>query len=287
MLLVFTSALWSLMDRLPLTAGWGSETASWQLMGLAWLERTTRGEALTAGMLLPTAVGWMSDDTSKVVLLLTILFSVSFLQPIDYSDRLVRAQKVMSRYHHLISAELHVTRLPSFSLLLPPCSAVDLIRLGGGRLRFLVAKSDPEVSEKISASSCWPPSHPQDCKERTMGPTDVHSYGTHRQMYLHYWNMNASLSSAQRWALEQEGPSYTPPVPFKLNNCAHVVDRTWDQLGHQRNLPWWKSCINIQCLGLYAVWFSKHSRFSSVSSWSTSDFFPPRISIYFDLYFRM
>nr|XP_057931304.1 ras-associating and dilute domain-containing protein isoform X2 [Doryrhamphus excisus] len=33
-------------------------------------------------------------------------------------------------------------------------SAVDLIRLGGGRLRFLVAKSDPEVSDKISASSC-------------------------------------------------------------------------------------------------------------------------------------
>ncbi|KAG2455973.1 RADIL protein, partial [Polypterus senegalus] len=33
-------------------------------------------------------------------------------------------------------------------------SAVDLIRLGGGRLRFLVAKSDKEVSEKISASSC-------------------------------------------------------------------------------------------------------------------------------------
>ncbi|KAL4624409.1 ras-associating and dilute domain-containing protein [Arapaima gigas] len=33
-------------------------------------------------------------------------------------------------------------------------SAVDLIRLGGGRLRFLVAKSDPEVSEKISTSSC-------------------------------------------------------------------------------------------------------------------------------------
>ncbi|MBN3306855.1 RADIL protein, partial [Amia calva] len=33
-------------------------------------------------------------------------------------------------------------------------SAVDLIRMGGGRLRFLVAKSDLEVSEKISASSC-------------------------------------------------------------------------------------------------------------------------------------
>ncbi|CAM4502945.1 unnamed protein product [Leuciscus chuanchicus] len=33
-------------------------------------------------------------------------------------------------------------------------SAVDLIRLGGGRLWFLVAKSDLEVSEKISASSC-------------------------------------------------------------------------------------------------------------------------------------
>lgn len=38
---------------------------------------------------------------------------------------------------------------------LPAChSAVDLIRLGGGRLRFLVAKSDLDVSEKISASSC-------------------------------------------------------------------------------------------------------------------------------------
>ncbi|XP_068607391.1 LOW QUALITY PROTEIN: ras-associating and dilute domain-containing protein [Brachionichthys hirsutus] len=33
-------------------------------------------------------------------------------------------------------------------------SAVDLIRLGGGRLRFLVAKSDADISEKISASSC-------------------------------------------------------------------------------------------------------------------------------------
>ncbi|KAJ8001359.1 hypothetical protein DPEC_G00168710 [Dallia pectoralis] len=33
-------------------------------------------------------------------------------------------------------------------------SAVDLIRVGGGRLRFLVAKSDLEVTEKISASSC-------------------------------------------------------------------------------------------------------------------------------------
>ncbi|XP_028850560.1 ras-associating and dilute domain-containing protein isoform X2 [Denticeps clupeoides] len=33
-------------------------------------------------------------------------------------------------------------------------SAVDLIRLGGGRLSFLVAKSDVEVSTKISASTC-------------------------------------------------------------------------------------------------------------------------------------
>nr|XP_015216000.1 PREDICTED: ras-associating and dilute domain-containing protein isoform X2 [Lepisosteus oculatus] len=33
-------------------------------------------------------------------------------------------------------------------------SAVDLIRLGGGRLRFLVAKSDLDISQKISASSC-------------------------------------------------------------------------------------------------------------------------------------
>lgn len=56
-----------------------------------------------------------------------------------------------------VSAELHVTRLlhfPPYFLLCAPHSAVDLIRLGGGRLRFLVAKSDPDVSEKISASSC-------------------------------------------------------------------------------------------------------------------------------------
>ncbi|XP_062411170.1 ras-associating and dilute domain-containing protein [Sardina pilchardus] len=33
-------------------------------------------------------------------------------------------------------------------------SAVDLIRLGGGRLRLLIAKSDVEISAKISASSC-------------------------------------------------------------------------------------------------------------------------------------
>lgn len=43
----------------------------------------------------------------------------------------------------------------SLHLSLSLLSAVDLIRLGGGRLRFLVAKSEPEVSEKISASSCW------------------------------------------------------------------------------------------------------------------------------------
>lgn len=54
--------------------------------------------------------------------------------------------------------------LPSFVscpiLLYGSTSAVDLIRMGGGRLRFLVAKSDPEVSEKISASSCWCPPLP-------------------------------------------------------------------------------------------------------------------------------
>lgn len=56
-----------------------------------------------------------------------------------------------------VSAEFHITGLLPFSpyfLLYAPRSAVDLIRLGGGRLRFLVAKSDPDVSEKISASSC-------------------------------------------------------------------------------------------------------------------------------------
>lgn len=45
-------------------------------------------------------------------------------------------------------------------LLYASYSAVDQIRMGGGRLRFLVAKSDPEVSEKISASSCWRPLPP-------------------------------------------------------------------------------------------------------------------------------
>lgn len=62
----------------------------------------------------------------------------------------------MPCYPH-VSAEHQVTRLcpsPSASSRLCHYSAVDLIRLGGGRLRFLVAKSDPEVSEKISASSC-------------------------------------------------------------------------------------------------------------------------------------
>lgn len=59
-----------------------------------------------------------------------------------------------------VSAEFQITGLLPFSprfLLHAPRSAVDLIRLGGGRLRFLVAKSDPDVSEKISASSCWRP----------------------------------------------------------------------------------------------------------------------------------
>lgn len=33
------------------------------------------------------------------------------------------------------------------------CSAVDLIRSGGKKLRFLVAKSDMEIAKKISSSS--------------------------------------------------------------------------------------------------------------------------------------
>ena len=49
---------------------------------------------------------------------------------------------------------LYFLSLSLYRILSAPHSAVDLIRLGGGRLRFLVAKSDPEVSEKISASSC-------------------------------------------------------------------------------------------------------------------------------------
>lgn len=55
--------------------------------------------------------------------------------------------------HCLCWARCNWTPLP----LCVACSAVDLIRLGGGRLRFLVAKSDLDVSEKISASSCWLP----------------------------------------------------------------------------------------------------------------------------------
>lgn len=61
---------------------------------------------------------------------------------------------MMLLHPYSVSAELHVTGLLSLSLCCAPRSAVDLIRLGGGRLRFLVAKSDPDVSEKISASSC-------------------------------------------------------------------------------------------------------------------------------------
>lgn len=45
--------------------------------------------------------------------------------------------------------EPEFTPLPLAAL----CSAVDLIRSGGKKLRFLVAKSDMEIAKKISSSS--------------------------------------------------------------------------------------------------------------------------------------
>ena len=68
-------------------------------------------------------------------------------------DQSPEAQTVTLLHPYVVCAEWCVTG-PSSSSPPPDPSAVDLIRLGGGRLRFLVAKSDLEVSEKISASSC-------------------------------------------------------------------------------------------------------------------------------------
>lgn len=45
--------------------------------------------------------------------------------------------------------EPEFTSLPVAAL----CSAVDLIRSGGKKLRFLVAKSDMEIAKKIGSSS--------------------------------------------------------------------------------------------------------------------------------------
>lgn len=61
------------------------------------------------------------------------------------------------RFHTHVSITViftHILTKQQHHLFVLLLSAVDLIRLGGGRLRFLVAKSDPGVSEKISASSC-------------------------------------------------------------------------------------------------------------------------------------
>lgn len=46
-----------------------------------------------------------------------------------------------------------VHRCSTHLSLLSLCSAVDLIRSGGKKLRFLVAKSDMEIAKKIISSS--------------------------------------------------------------------------------------------------------------------------------------
>lgn len=46
-----------------------------------------------------------------------------------------------------------VHRCSTYLSLLSLCSAVDLIRSGGKKLRFLVAKSDMEIAKKIISSS--------------------------------------------------------------------------------------------------------------------------------------
>lgn len=46
-----------------------------------------------------------------------------------------------------------VHRCSTHLFLLSLCSAVDLIRSGGKKLRFLVAKSDMEIAKKIISSS--------------------------------------------------------------------------------------------------------------------------------------
>lgn len=97
----------------------------------------------------------------------------------------------------------------NWTLPLPPCaacSAVDLIRLGGGRLRFLVAKSDLDVSEKISASSCWLPLY-YDIEK--MKETGLRS-DAHEMLESGVKSSCSTKTNNQRW----EKMGLTPPQPL-------------------------------------------------------------------------
>lgn len=97
----------------------------------------------------PQVPAWRQKNTDSLK-----IHSEQFFHATDRSHR-----SLLFSHHPLCLcwAPSNWTLLSLALSLLPAChSAVDLIRLGGGRLRFLVAKSDLDVSEKISASSCWP-----------------------------------------------------------------------------------------------------------------------------------
>lgn len=63
----------------------------------------------------------------------------------------LRAELLWAHFFWAVSLWLGPQRSPL--LLAALCSAVDLIRSGGKKLRFLVAKSDMEIAKKIVSSS--------------------------------------------------------------------------------------------------------------------------------------
>lgn len=96
--------------------------------------------------------------------------------------------------HCLCWAQCNWTLLPL--PLCAACSAVDLIRLGGGRLRFLVAKSDLDVSEKISASSCWLPLWSD---KGTMKDTGTDGWGPRKHTKCVWVLWNPAPAQRQSW----------------------------------------------------------------------------------------
>lgn len=98
-------------------------------------------------------------------------------------------------------------------------SAVDLIRLGGGRLRFLVAKSDLDVSEKISASSCWLPLRYDIEKTRDTGLRS----DTHEMLVSGVKSSCSTKTNSQRW--EKMGLTPPDPLPPPPNSCWHQRER--------------------------------------------------------------
>lgn len=129
-----------------------------------------------------------------------------------------------------VSAELRVIRLFLLLLFLSvlPCSAVDLIRLGGGRLRFLVAKSDLDVSEKISASSCWLPQRSDN--EKTI---DGRGPRQHAVNVYEWWEISSSTKTNHRSGEQTlcDSQIQTCSPRADITGCWH--HREWSRLINQ------------------------------------------------------